>query len=349
MSAEDPQRVMNDRQDGRETANIQVTVNGEARAFPAGSTVVDLVQALGIDPLRVAVERNQDVVPRKRWAEAQLAQGDALEIVAFVGGGTGESPPADDSFEIGGKRFHSRLLIGTGKFRDNDETRLALEKSGAEIITVALRRVDLTPGKANVLDAIDRKRYTLLPNTAGCYTAEEAIRTCRLARELGLADLVKLEVIGDPDTLFPDGQATLDAAKVLVKEGFIVLPYCMDDPILARKLEDVGCAAVMPLAAPIGSGLGIRNPYNLRIILERARVPIIVDAGVGTASDAAVAMELGCAGVLMNTAIAGARDPILMAEAMRDGVRAGRAAFRAGRIPRKLYASASSPESGLIE
>ncbi len=349
MSVEDPHPLSNDRITDREAATFQVTVNGEPHALKTGASVVDLVQSLGIDPLRVAIECNQEVVSRKRWAETLLRAGDALEIVAFVGGGTGESPATDDSFELGGRRFRSRLLIGTGKYRDNEQTRLALEKSGAEIVTVALRRVDLTPGKPNVLDAIDRNRYTLLPNTAGCYTAEDAIRTCRLARELGLADLVKLEVIGDPDTLFPDGQATLEAAKVLVKEGFIVLPYCMDDPILARKLEDAGCAAVMPLAAPIGSGLGIRNPYNLRIILERARVPVIVDAGVGTASDAAVAMELGCAGVLMNTAIAGARDPILMAEAMRDGVRAGRAAFRAGRIPRKLYASASSPESGLIE
>jgi thiazole synthase len=200
-----------------------------------------------------------------------------------------------------------------------------------------------------VLDTIDRKRHTLLPNTAGCYTAEEAIRTCRLARELGMGDMVKLEVIGDAQTLFPDGAGTLEAARVLVKEGFVVLPYCLDDPILAKKLEDVGCAAVMPLAAPIGSGLGIRNPYNIRIILERAKVPIIVDAGVGTASDAAVAMELGCDGVLMNTAIAGARDAVLMAEAMRDAIIAGRKAFRAGRIPRKLYANASSPLEGLIE
>jgi thiazole synthase len=200
-----------------------------------------------------------------------------------------------------------------------------------------------------VLAASSHKKHTLLPNTAGCYTAEEAIRTCRLARELGLADMVKLEVIGDQQTLFPDGPATLEAARVLVKEGFVVLPYCMDDPILAKKLEEVGCAAVMPLAAPIGSGLGIRNPYNIRIILERAKVPIIVDAGVGTASDAAVAMELGCDGVLMNTAVAGAREPLLMAEAMREAVSAGRKAFRAGRIPRKLYANASSPLENLIE
>ncbi len=227
-------------------------------------------------------------------------------------------------------------------------------RSGAEIVTVALRRVDLTPGKPNVLDTIDRKRHTLLPNTAGCYTADEAIRTCRLARELGMADMVKLEVIGDARTLFPDGAATLEAARVLVRDGFTVLPYCTDDPVLAKKLADVGCAAVMPLAAPIGSGLGIRNPYNLRIILEllellEDKVPVIVDAGVGTASDAAVALELGCDGVLMNTAIAGARDPLMMAEAMRDAVVAGRKAFRAGRIPRKLYASASSPLDGLIE
>ena len=255
----------------------------------------------------------------------------------------------DDVLILGGRKFNSRLLVGTGKYRTLEEGREAIRLSGAEIVTVALRRVDLTPGKPNVLDTIDRKRQTILPNTAGCYTAEEAIRTCRLARELGIADMVKLEVIGDERTLFPDGAATLEAARILVKEGFTVLPYCMDDPILARKLEDVGCAAVMPLAAPIGSGLGIRNPYNLRIILEHAKVPIIVDAGVGTASDAAVAMELGCAGVLMNTAIAGARDPLMMAEAMRDAVIAGRRAFRAGRIPRKLYATASSPIDGLIE
>jgi thiazole synthase len=307
---------------------LRLTVNGEQRTAEPGTTVAGLLRTMGIDPARVAVERNRDVVPRATWADAGLADGDKLEIVAFIGGGSdSESSP------------------GTG----DDPLVLAILRSGAEIVTVALRRVDLTPGKPNVLDTIDRKRHTILPNTAGCYTAEDAIRTCRLARELGIADLVKLEVIGDERTLFPDGAATLEAARVLVKEGFTVLPYCMDDPILAQKLEDVGCAAVMPLAAPIGSGLGIRNPYNIRIILERAKVPIIVDAGVGTASDAAVAMELGCDGVLMNTAIAGARDPLMMAEAMRDAVSAGRRAFRAGRIPRKLYATASSPVDGLIE
>ena len=338
--------------------DLRVSVNGELRTATPGTTVAGLISDMGIDPERVAVERNQNVVPRRNWAVTTLSDGDHVEIVAFVGGGAGGSADGpsprdrdtgDDPLVIGGKTFHSRLLVGTGKYRSIEEGRQAILRSGAEIVTVALRRVDFTPGKPNVLATVDRTRHMLLPNTAGCYTAEEAVRTCRLARELGMADMVKLEVIGDQQTLFPDGPATLEAAKILVKEGFTVLPYCMDDPILAQRLEDAGCAAVMPLAAPIGSGLGIRNPYNLRIILERARVPVIVDAGVGTASDAAVAMELGCHGVLMNTAIAGARDPLMMAEAMRDGVIAGRKAFRAGRIPRKLYANASSPLDGLIE
>ncbi|UQA58213.1 thiazole synthase [Polyangium aurulentum] len=254
-----------------------------------------------------------------------------------------------DPLTIGRHTFHSRLFVGTGKYKDVDETRRALEASGAEVVTVALRRVNLKDrGEGSMMSLLTSGRFTILPNTAGCYTAEDALRTARLARELGLSDLVKLEVIGDEKTLFPDNEATLEAARTLVSEGFTVLPYCIDDPIVCKKLEDVGCAAVMPLAAPIGSGLGIRNPYNIMIIREHAKVPVIVDAGVGTASDAAVAMELGCDGVLMNTAIAGARDPILMAEAMRDAVRAGRAAFRAGRIPRKLYATASSPLTGLI-
>ena len=338
--------------------DLRITVNGEPRTLAAGTTVATLIAELGMDAARVAVERNQDVVPRRTWTEALLGDGDHLEIVAFVGGGSGEPPfgggvaDGDDPLVIGGRTFKSRLLVGTGKYATIEQGREAILRSGAEIVTVALRRVDMTPGKPNVLDTIDRKRHTLLPNTAGCYTADEAIRTCRLARELGMADMVKLEVIGDARTLFPDGAATLEAARVLVKDGFTVLPYCMDDPVLAKKLADVGCAAVMPLAAPIGSGLGIRNPYNLRIILELlepAKVPVIVDAGVGTASDAALALELGCDGVLMNTAIAGARDPLMMAEAMRDAVVAGRKAFRAGRIPRKLYASASSPLDGLIE
>src|SRR5512135_2038451 len=254
-----------------------------------------------------------------------------------------------DPFVLAGKTYRSRLIVGTGKYRDFAETKRAIDAAGAEIVTVAVRRVNITdPSKENLLDVLDPARYTILPNTAGCYTAEEAIRTCRLAREAGIGTLVKLEVIGDQKTLFPDVPATIEAAKVLVREGFAVLPYINDDPIAAKKLEEIGCAAVMPLAAPIGSGLGIRNPYNIRIILEHSRVPVIVDAGVGTASDAAVAMELGCDAVLMNTAIAGATDPILMAEAMRLGVEAGRKAFLAGRIPRKLYATASSPLEGMI-
>ena len=255
----------------------------------------------------------------------------------------------EDFFELAGSKFRSRLIVGTGKYKDFAETKRAIEASGAEIVTVAVRRVNITdPNKENLLDYLDPKKYTILPNTAGCYNADDAVRTCRLAREAGVGKLVKLEVIGDDRTLFPDIPATLEAAKTLVREGFVVLPYITDDPITARKLEDLGCAAVMPLAAPIGSGLGIRNPYNIRIILEYAKVPVIVDAGVGTASDAAVAMEMGCAGVLMNTAIASAKDPILMAEAMRQGVEAGRKAFLAGRIPKKLYATASSPLDGML-
>ncbi|HEU4345511.1 MAG TPA: thiazole synthase [Candidatus Binatia bacterium] len=255
----------------------------------------------------------------------------------------------EDTFKLANAIYRSRLIVGTGKYKDFAETRKAIEFSGAEIVTVAVRRVNITdPNKENLLDYLDPKKYTMLPNTAGCYTAEDAVRTCRLAREAGVGKMVKLEVIGDDKTLFPDIPATLEAAKILVKEGFVVLPYINDDPITAKKLQDIGCAAVMPLAAPIGSGLGIRNPYNIRIILEQATVPVIVDAGVGTASDAAMAMELGCDGVLMNTAIAGARDPILMAEAMRLGVEAGRKAFLAGRIPKKLYATASSPLEGIL-
>jgi thiazole synthase len=254
-----------------------------------------------------------------------------------------------DKLVIAGREFSSRLMVGTGKYASNEETAKALEASGAEIITVAVRRVNLDRSKESLLDYIDLKKYTLLPNTAGCYTADDAIRTCRLAREAGMSDFVKLEVLGDEKTLFPNNEELLIAAKVLIAEGFTVLPYTSDDPIICRKLEDLGCAAVMPLGAPIGSGLGIRNPYNIRIILDTVKVPVIVDAGVGTASDAAIAMELGCHGVLMNTAIAGAKDPVAMATAMNLAVRAGRLAYLAGRIPRKLYATASSPLNGLLE
>jgi thiazole synthase len=253
-----------------------------------------------------------------------------------------------DTWSLGKHTFTSRLLVGTGKYPDFPTMKRALEVSGAEVVTVAVRRLDLTKtGAESLLEWIPRG-MTLLPNTAACFTADEAVRTCRLARELGMGDLVKLEVIGDPRTLFPDVVGLVEAAKTLVKEGFTVLPYTNDDPVTAKRLEDAGCAAVMPLGAPIGSGLGIRNPYNLRIIMESAKVPVLVDAGVGTASDAAVAMELGAVAVLMNTAIAGAKDPVLMAEAMRDAVAAGRKAYLAGRIPMKLHAAASSPMTGLI-
>jgi thiazole synthase len=256
---------------------------------------------------------------------------------------------AHDRLVIAGREFKSRLWVGTGKYKDFIETQKALEASGADVVTVAVRRVNITDrSKENLLDYIDPKKYTILPNTAGCYTVEDALRYARLARAAGVSDLVKLEVLGDDKTLFPDTVGLLEAAKILVKEGFIVLPYTNDDPIVAKKLVDIGCPAVMPLAAPIGSGLGIRNPYNLKIIMETVKVPIIVDAGVGTASDAALAMEYGAEAVLMNTAIAGAQDPIAMAEAMKHAVWAGRLAFKAGRIPRKLYATASSPIEGML-
>ena len=256
---------------------------------------------------------------------------------------------SEDWLRIGSRTFRSRLIVGTGKYASFEQTREAIDRSGAEVVTVAVRRVNITnPNEPNLLDHLDLKRITILPNTAGCFTADDAIRTARLAREAGVGNLLKLEVIGDPKTLFPDNEATLEAARILVKEGFEVWPYTLDDPIACRKLADIGCPTVMPLAAPIGSGLGIRNPANLRIIRETIQLPVIVDAGVGTASDAALALELGMDAVLMNTAIAGATDPLLMADAMRLGVQAGRKAFLAGRMPRKLYATASSPLDGLI-
>ena len=251
--------------------------------------------------------------------------------------------------QIGTIQLQSRLIVGTGKYANFEEMAACHQATGTEMVTIAIRRVDLSaPSGSNIMDFIDRSRISILPNTAGCFTPEDAITTARLARELLDTPLIKLEVIGDERTLFPDNEGTLEAARVLVKEGFTVLPYCLDDPIVCKRLEEIGCAAVMPLAAPIGSGLGIRNPYNLRIILEQASVPVIVDAGVGTASDAAIAMELGVDGVLMNTAIAAAKDPIAMATAMKHGIQAGRLAYEAGRMPMKLYASASSPIEGVI-
>ena len=255
----------------------------------------------------------------------------------------------NDRLVIAGREFKSRLWVGTGKYKDFVETKKAIDASGADVVTVAVRRVNITDrSKENLLAYLAPKKYIILPNTAGCYTVEDAVRYARLARAAGVSDLVKLEVLGDEKTLFPDTAGLIEAAKILIKEGFIVLPYTNDDPIVAKKLVDIGCPAVMPLAAPIGSGLGIRNPYNLKIIMETVKVPIIVDAGVGTASDAALAMEYGADAVLMNTAIAGAQDPIAMAEAMKYGVWAGRLAYKAGRIPRKLYATASSPIEGML-
>ncbi len=257
----------------------------------------------------------------------------------------------DKPLEVAGKRYQSRLLVGTGKYKNNEETRQAIEASGAEIITVAIRRTNIgqNPDEPNLLDVIPMDKYTLLPNTAGCYTVEDAVRTCRLARELlDGHKLVKLEVLGDEKTLFPDVTATLEAAEILVNDGFDVMVYTNDDPLIAKRLEQIGCAAVMPLAAPIGSGLGIRNPYNILTIVENAGVPILVDAGVGTASDAAIAMELGCDGILMNTAIAAANNPVLMASAMKKATEAGREAYLAGRMPKKRFASASSPLEGLF-
>jgi thiazole synthase len=256
----------------------------------------------------------------------------------------------DSTLTIGERTFSSRLWVGTGKYSDNETARRALEASGAEVVTVAVRRVNLDRNAEDSFwNSIDLNRYTLLPNTAGCFNVTDAIRTAMLAREVGMGNLVKLEVIGDPKTLYPDNQATIEAAKVLVEEGFTVLPYVSDDLISCMKLQDAGCAAVMPLGAPIGTGLGIRNQVSIRLIIEAMNVPVLVDAGVGTASDAALAMELGCDAVLMNTAIAGAKDPVRMASAMKQAVEAGRDAFLAGRIPRKLYATASSPLTGLID
>jgi thiazole synthase len=322
-----------------------IYVNGSEREIAENSTVFDVVTKLELQGKKIAVELNQEILPFQSFETQALQANDKLEIVHAIGGGQG------DSFVIAGKSYQSRLLVGTGKYKDLEQTRLAIEASGAEIVTVAIRRTNIgqNANEANLLDVISPDKYTILPNTAGCYTAEEAVRTCRLARELlGGHNLVKLEVLADQKTLFPNVVETYIAAEILVREGFEVMVYTNDDPIAAKRLEEMGCVAVMPLAAPIGSGLGIRNPYNILTIVENANVPILVDAGVGTASDAAIAMELGCAGVLMNTAIAEAKNPILMASAMRKGIEAGREAFLAGRMPRKRFASASSPIDGLF-
>ncbi|HIJ63144.1 MAG TPA: sulfur carrier protein ThiS [Rhodospirillaceae bacterium] len=327
---------------------MNIVLNGESRALATTTTVGALLAELGLDHRKVAVERNLEIVPRSAFGETSLTDGDRLEIVHFIGGG---APPEDDAdpLVVAGRSFRSRLLVGTGKYRDFEETAAAIKASGAEIVTVAVRRVNLSdPSQPMLIDYVSPKDYTFLPNTAGCYTADEAVRTLRLAREAGGWDLVKLEVLGDQKSLYPDMVETLAAAKALISDGFQVMVYCTDDPILARRLEDLGCCAIMPLGAPIGSGLGIQNQVNIRLIIEQAKVPVLVDAGVGTASDAAIAMELGCDGVLMNTAIAQARSPILMAGAMRRAVEAGRLAYRAGRMAKKRYADPSSPLAGLI-
>ncbi len=325
---------------------MRVTVNGEQRSFDSILTVQQLLGQLGLDSRKVAVERNLEIVPKSRYGEINVAEGDKLEIVHFIGGG---APKDEDTFEVAGRRFSSRLLVGTGKYKDFEETKLAIAASGAEIVTVAVRRVNISdPGQPMLVDYVDPKKYTYLPNTAGCFTALDAVRTLRLAREAGGWDLVKLEVLGDQKTLYPNMIETVEAAEVLIGEGFKVMVYCSDDPIMAKRLEDMGCVAIMPLGSLIGSGLGIQNPLNIRIIVEQAGVPVLVDAGVGTASDAALAMELGCDGVLMNSAIADARDPVMMARAMKRAVEAGRLAYLAGRMGKKRYADPSSPMAGLI-
>jgi len=337
---------------------MRVTINGEEREFDTPLTVEELLGRIGLDARKVAVERNLEIVPKSNYAGVGVGEGDRLEIVHFIGGGAPDgsagdaatgAPADEDLLEIAGRKFRSRLIIGTGKYKDYETNRLACEAAGVEMVTVAVRRVNLTdPDQPMLVDYIDPKVYTYLPNTAGCFTTEDAVRTLRLAREAGGWDLVKLEILGEEKTLYPQMVETLEATEALTKEGFQVMVYCSDDPIICKRLENAGAVAVMPLGAPIGSGLGIQNPVNIRLIVEQASVPIIVDAGVGTASDAAVAMELGCDGVLMNTAIAEAKNPVLMAEAMKAAVEAGRKAYLAGRMPKKMYADPSSPLAGLI-
>ncbi len=328
---------------------MNVTINGERRDVPAPITLQQLLGELGLDGRKVAIERNREIVPKSTYERVDLADGDKLEIVHFIGGGAPEGPVADDTFTVAGHVLKSRLIVGTGKYKDFEETARALEASGADMVTVAVRRVNVSdPTKPMLVDFVDPKKYIYLPNTAGCFTADDALRTLRLAREAGGWDLVKLEVLGDQKTLYPNMIETLAAAEILIKEKFQVMVYCSDDPIMAKRLEDLGCCAIMPLAAPIGSGLGVQNPVGIRLIIEQSHVPVIVDAGVGTASDATVAMELGCDGVLMNTAIAEAKDPIKMARAMKLAVEAGRLAYQAGRMKRKMYADPSSPLAGLI-
>jgi thiazole synthase len=331
--------------------SLNVIVNGEPRNFSGELSIHGLLAALGLDPKKIAVERNLEIVPRSTYDAVRVADGDRYEIVHFIGGGNAPvAPPVvDKPFTLAGKTYNSRLIIGTGKYKTYEDNARALEASGAEIVTVAVRRVNLTdPSQPKLVDFIDPKKVTYLPNTAGCFTGEDAVRTLRLAREAGGWDLVKLEVLGEKKLLYPDMIETLRATEMLTKDGFKVMVYCSDDPLMAKRLEDIGAVAIMPLASPIGSGMGIQSTVNLRLIIEDAKVPVIVDAGIGTASDAAFAMELGCDGVITNTGIAHAKDSVKMAAAMKLAVEAGRLAYLAGRMPKKNYGDPSSPMTGLI-
>ncbi len=320
---------------------MRIELNGERRELVGGATLADAVRESGADDEArgVAVALDGEVVRRGEWKGTVLREGQRVEVLAAIQGGA-------ETWELGGREWSSRLIAGTGGFRSLEQMEAALTASGAEIVTVALRRID-PAAEGSVLDVIDRLGLFALPNTAGCFTARDAVRTARLAREAFQTDWIKLEVIGDDHTLYPDAVELLDAAEQLVAEGFTVLPYTNDDPILARRLEEAGCAAVMPLGSPIGSGAGIRNPYNLAIVAERASVPVVLDAGIGTASDAALAIELGCDAVMAASSIFGAEDPTAMAAALRGAVEAGYAARRAGRIPRRTHAEASTPYQGL--
>ena len=324
---------------------VQIQLNGEARKIPSALNIRQMLEHLDLPTDRIAVERNRSVIPRGSWGDVTVETDDQIEVVHFVGDGS-----QDPGLVIAGRRFGSRLIVGTGKYLSNEVMVEAHTRSGADMVTVAVRRVDLNaPAGESLLHHIDTSKFMILPNTAGCYSVDEAVRTAHMGREAGLSEWVKLEVIGDEQTLFPDTAGLIEATKILASEGFIVLPYTNDDLIVALRLIDAGAAAIMPLGSPIGSGMGIQNTANMRILRERiTEVPMIVDAGVGTASDAALAMELGADGVLMNTAIAGAEDPCAMAEAMNFAVRAGRLAYNAGRIQKKLYATASSPLDGHI-
>ncbi len=324
---------------------MRIELNGEGRELPEGATLVDVVAEAGAGEgaRGVAVALDGEVVPRGEWAETQLREGQAVEVLAAIQGG---APAPGETWELGGRQLTSRLIAGTGGFRSLEQMEAALLAAGTEIVTVALRRID-PAAEGSVLDVIDRLGLSVLPNTAGCYTARDAVRTAKLAREAFQTDWIKVEVIGDDRTLYPDAVELLDACEQLVGDGFTVLPYTNDDPVLARRLEQAGCAAVMPLGSPIGSGAGIRNPYNIAIITERAEVPIVLDAGIGTASDAALAMELGCDAILAASAIFGAEDPAAMAGALRGAVTAGHAARHAGRIPQRTHAEASTAYQGI--